>query len=101
MRLNSGPRIQPFVSARGLVCLLLLALLLCVVGALKSPAANQGEAPATGVLDAGAVPGTPGQTPSPAASRRSRQEDLDAPGPGAQYVGSAFCGAPACHGAMM
>src|SRR6266567_9035736 len=88
---------QP-VSARSLMCLLLLALLLCVVGALKSPAANQGEAPAPGVPDAGAAPGASGQTPPPVASRRSSQADPDAPGPNAQYVGSGFCGAPACHG---
>src|SRR5437868_11087188 len=75
-----GPIGGPRLGAKSWCCLAVLALLLCVAGALRSPAAPSAAETAS---------------PSPAAA------DPDAPGPGAQYVGSGLCGAPACHGAML
>jgi predicted CXXCH cytochrome family protein len=95
------PRAERRAGPHTLVCLSLLALFLCVAGALKSPAANESAAPASRSPDAAAASPGADKTDRSAGSRRTRQPDPDAPGPDAQYVGSGLCGAPACHGAMM
>src|SRR6266511_1999309 len=89
MPANLRPRIQPRIGARGLCCAALFWLALCVAAALRAPAATPREAAPSPLPDA------------PDESRRSGHPGPDAPGPGAQYVGSGLCGSPAFHVAMM
>jgi predicted CXXCH cytochrome family protein len=73
-------------------CLALAWPLCCAIMAFRSSAATESQP-------------TPAPAPAPAPkkpeSRKAVPPDPDTPGPDAQFVGSTFCGAPACHGAMM
>ncbi len=71
----------------GLTGLLFTWALYCVAAAAQAPATTTQEPP----------PATPESVPVP---ETPAPGDRDAPGPGAEYVGSAICGAPACHGGM-
>jgi predicted CXXCH cytochrome family protein len=86
------------MGARSVFCVAAAALVACVGGALRSPAAVGGEAPPKA---APAAPEAAHPANGAAPSHAAKPPDPDDPGPDADYAGRALCGGPRCHGAGM
>jgi predicted CXXCH cytochrome family protein len=93
----STPRRSRSLAVFGLSAALLI---LCGGVALRSSAAPESQAadPPAGAAQPGDK-GKAGEKEKAAAAADAA--DPDSPGKDAEFVGSAFCAAPACHGAMM